>query len=126
MTTSQVYWLTRLDSLNTALTIGFVGGIILLCTVAFFGSMYADMATDTAEEERTVKKTVWRTVRTLGVIAVLSGVASIFVPTTKELVAIYGISYLTQNKDAREIPETALKVLNQQLKEMAGEEKEEK
>ncbi len=53
----------------------------------------------------------------------LFALLSCFVPTTKELVAIYGISYLTQNEDARAIPAEALKILNQKLKELGEPDK---
>jgi hypothetical protein len=118
MTTSEVYWLTRLDGIHDALIVGFAGGFMLLVIVSIFGFMHADLHTTTQAEEKLEKARVWRAIRLISIVAVLSGIASLLAPTTKELIAIYGLSYLTQNKDAREIPAQALKVLNEKLQEM--------
>lgn len=115
MTTFQVYWLTRLDpihSLLEALACVIAGGGLL----ALFVLLLSATIGENEEHFAYIKKVV--AYCSLGIL--LSGGASCLVPTTNELVSIYGISYLTTNKDAREIPAEALKVLNQKLKEMGS------
>ena len=119
MTTFQLYWLTRLDSLN-----GFLQLVVALCGLALLCSpfvymMLDDMTKDSTEHAKAAAKRVVKTGLSVGLSAAL---AMAFIPSTAELVAIYGISYLTQNKDAREIPAEALKVLNQKLKKLAEKE----
>jgi uncharacterized membrane protein len=120
MTTSEVYWLTRLDGIHDFLTTVCITLLIIAPCVLFFIWMMVDVKREGAEKDGSVKSfkrlSAWSIGACLG-----CGLLSCFVPTTKELIAIYGISYLTQNKDAREIPAEALKVLNQKLKEMESE-----
>ena len=53
------------------------------------------------------------------------GTASVFLPTTKEMVAIYVVPALANNEQVRSIPDTALKLadeyLKQKLDELIGE-----
>lgn len=117
MTTTEVYWLTRLDNLNTLFwLLGIAAGIALIITPFLY--MMLDVDASGAEQEREAKKTTARYFRRTLIACVGFCSLACFMPTTKELIAIYGISYLTQNKDAREIPAEALKVLNQKLKDM--------
>jgi hypothetical protein len=115
MTTSQVYWLTRLDNLNTFLIImACLAGLALILVP--FAWMMADVDDNATGKGFATGSAKWSPLVLVGSLA-----GSVFIPSTKELIAIYGISYLTQNKDAREIPAEALKVLNQKLKEMESE-----
>ena len=120
MTTSEVYWLTRLDGINTLLLLLCFGSLIIAFLLSLVSYLHADTSL-MGEEEESAKNFAKRALKLGLLTALLTGSASVFVPTTKELIAIYGISYLTQNKDAREIPAEALKVLNQKLKEMESE-----
>ena len=124
MTTFEVYWLTRLDNISDLLAIA-----LGICAVAaFFGPImihaYADTETDTKAEENRVKAMAVPFAKRAFIAFLAVAALRVFIPSTKELVAIYGISYLTQNKDAREIPAAALKVLNKELQELAGDNKD--
>jgi NADH:ubiquinone oxidoreductase subunit 6 (subunit J) len=119
MTTSEVYWLTRLDGIHDFLTVTAFILLVGVPVLALFTYMMADLNMDDNEDEQ--KATAAKIAKRGALLLAAAALLSCFVPTTKELIAIYGISYLTQNKDAREIPAEALKVLNQKLKEMESE-----
>lgn len=118
LTSMDMYWLTRLDSLNT-----WLGTVVVMAGLASVVSvLMAIVATfredDSAFDLRRIAKYI------VGVFFVL-GTISVFVPTTKEMVAIYVVPAIANNEQVRSIPDTALKLadeyLKQKLDELVGE-----
>ena len=86
ITTTQMYWLTRLDNVHDLLC-----GILVATCVAFgVLSVIAGIATfvsDSEDEQRKVAF-VWRMWRYIMLTVLAAGTIKVFTPTTKELAAI--------------------------------------
>ena len=81
---------------------------------------------DSSEEKRTTAKGSIYT----GIIALIVGLVLIFIPTTKEMLLIYGvggtIDYIKRNDTAKELPDKAVKALDKYLDEISKEKQDEK
>lgn len=110
ITAWDIYWITRLDGLNVFLCvcvicylIAFVGGAIFTCAREIWSEDFWPQA-----------KKIWR----WGAISFLVLVLiSVFIPTTKEVVAIYMIPKITNNEQVQKLPDNAMKALNGKFEE---------
>ena len=95
ITTGMMYWLTRLDYINTTAMVILVATImdILLLGIGFLCALSETTVDD--ENKKDVKKWFKRLFAILG----LSSAVAIFTPTTKEMAAIYIIPAVAQNED---------------------------
>ena len=94
MTWFDVYLFTRLDNINFFFVMICMLSIVIGCI--------------TVLGEKMVKRGwIW-----FAAIALISGVLSCLIPTTKEAAAIYLIPKLANNEQVHAIPENALKLLN--------------
>lgn len=109
---SELYWLGVLGSLHD------IGGAIvvvsLLVCVAL-GFWFFMCSTDGEEPSPIIKKVFKGSLFAI----VLGVVMAIFIPSTKNLLIIYGvggtIDYLKENKDANKIPDKCIKALDKYL-----------
>ena len=100
MSSGMIYWITRLDGINSAVNI--FAWVLLLGTI-------------TTYIVRAVKEEDW-SLKKLTSITVLVCATTCFVPTTKEMAMIYVVPNLVNSELAQEIPED-MKV----IKDMAVE-----
>ena len=105
---NEIYWITRLDSINCTLGILEVIGLILAVA-----NLWLFWVADYNKEER--EKSLHRAI-VLGILTSLLLIFNMFIPTTKEAYLIYGvggtIDYVKSNKEAAKIPDKAIKALN--------------
>ena len=103
ITSWDLYWITRLDGINTLLTIFFIVGTIVLIVAA---------ACYCAAEE---KKPAWALKPVIVIIII--GILATFIPDTKTMVAIVFVPKIVNNETVQQIPENAAKFINLKLKE---------
>lgn len=117
---NEIYWITRLDAINLVATV-----ICVSSTVALVMSIAAHLiGNDYDEDVRGLKKTTIP----LSIIAILSTVALIFTPTTKQAYMIFGlgttIDYCKNNEKVQELPDKTIKMLDKFIDEYLNEENE--
>lgn len=111
---TELYWITRLTSIKGLfIFLAIFGGIVMiwyfLCTLDSF----------TAEDvKRKYKKNIYRLIVPTAIFALLS----IFIPTTREALVIYGIGgtidYLENNETAKQLPDKVVIALDKYLDEL--------
>ena len=114
---SEIYWLTRLDSLNIL-----CGFILTACVVTAILTGVWVLADDDITSIRHKK---WFKTSLIG--AVISSLVLIFTPTTSEAFMIYGvggsIDYLKKNEIAKQLPDKCIEALDSWV-ESINEDKE--
>lgn len=122
ITSSQIYWVTRLDSFNDALLIiGVIFGIICLIAGIFlagtWGEPYGD--TDLPKAKRWFFRIFW--------IPILCIIISTFLPTTKEMAAIFILpkimNSVSQNEELKKLPNNILELANEWIETLKPEKK---
>ena len=106
----EFYWITRLDAINTAL-IGIFAvsvAIFIVCSVFYF----ADISD--GDEKPKMRKSLL----VLATVAIISALGAVFVPTTKQMCAIYFVEYMQENEDAKQLPDKAIKAANAYFDEL--------
>lgn len=117
ITESMMYWITRLDGIQTVFVLGTLVAIIISIM------MHVAILSDAYTKEKTIevlhesKKARWTSY--FSIIACV--LVLVFTPTTKEMAMIYTVPAITRSDVVREdLPELydyGVKVLKQQLQE---------
>ena len=83
ITTAQMYWLTRLDSVHSLLS----GILVVTCIALGILSVIATFVSDTEEDRRKAAfaRRIWLSA---ALISLTAGIIQVFTPTTKEMAAI--------------------------------------
>lgn len=115
---SELYWITRLDLITNTLVI-IISSLVIVGAIA--GIFYFN-ARDDAYNKEEVKKLNDYFVKFLKVyitVFIVSALLRIFIPTTKEALAIYGIGgtfdYIQQNDTAKHLPDKLINALDAYL-----------
>ena len=84
----EIYWITRLDYINTLLYV--ISGLSLVLTAIclVIGIAWDDIDED---KEKVIKKKALNIATYSVIIAIVFSTINIFVPTTKEMLMIYGV-----------------------------------
>lgn len=111
ITSSTIYWLTRLTYFNNLL-------IFLIFLFAFICIICGVIAASN-DPDLGAHGTKAATVVSIYfcIFSFISALGACFVPTTKEMAAIYIIPKIANNKDVGEIPANTAKLLNTKLTE---------
>ena len=109
---NEIYWITRLDSINCTLVIlEAIGVLLVVINLCIFWIVDYDSEEDEEKREKSLHRVI-----VLGILTSLLLIFNIFIPTTKEAYLIYGvggtIDYVKSNKEAAKIPDKAIKALN--------------
>ena len=103
----ELYWLTRLEYLHNFLVIIMAISGCITC----FSFIIWIMST---KEEETQK--IWLWLKRCFIILSISSVISIFIPSTKEALLIWGvgstIDYIQENETAKQLPDKCINALN--------------
>lgn len=109
---SELYWITVLGNISCVsglLSVVSVIGLIVLIIACIV--MYINGYTDDEDVKKVIKIT-----KMTGIFAISITVLTIFVPSTKEALLIYGIGgtvdYIKQNPTAKQLPDKCIKVLD--------------
>ena len=116
-----MYWVTRMDGINTFLILFIIpGGILSLCFLIL------SLIVDNSEK----KERLGKVLEYVGSATFIAGVILVFTPTTKEMLLIYGvggtIDYIKSNDTAKELPDKAVKALDKYLDEISKDKQDEK
>lgn len=117
---SEIYWITVMGHIRIASIIMVVASVISLLALAV---AIADNAGDDEDLDKKMKQHFKRIL-----IALAFGTAVlVFVPSTKEMLAIYGIGgtmdYIKGNEKARQLPDKVVDALDKWFDDENGEEK---
>lgn len=113
----EIYWLQRLGNINTLMWVVFViSSIALLISLIFLVlSLDDDLWWDDDKQKRQKKLSV-KSAKALIWVVSISCLGGIFVPTTNEMYAIYGIGgtidYLKENETAKQLPDKVVNALD--------------
>ena len=103
----ELYWLTRLEYLHNFLVIIMAISSCITC----FSFIIWIMST---KEEETQK--IWLWLKRCFITLSISSVISIFIPSTKEALLIWGvgstIDYIQENETAKQLPDKCINALN--------------
>ena len=123
------YWITRLDAINTTLLVFAVfSGIALgvLSIMAIVWHIGYDHKSDAYDEEKQEAKALRISSFITSIFFALFWAGAIFVPTTKEMCAIYVVNYLQTNEEAKQLPDKMIKAVNAYFDDLAKQHEEKK
>lgn len=110
---NEIYWLLILDDIEKIFAIATVLsciaiGVLLVVLLSYNG--------DNKEDEEEVQTHVWKWIKRLIVVVVLSVLCNIFIPNTKQAMIIWGvggtIDYIKSNDTAKQLPDKCIKALD--------------
>lgn len=128
----EIYWLTRLDSLRTFLTVFLVLSSVLLAVFIITRIFTEQLAEDGTYPEYNTKwmKIASKWIRGLIAPVILCSVALVFVPTTKTAFLIYGvggtIDWIRSDDVAKQLPHKVVLAADKYLEELISDDKEDK
>ena len=122
---SEIYWLTRIGVIGGACQVlAIVGLIIAICGIVFL-PIWLEVCCDDEKD----KKMTWVAVKTFLVVWFISIIGMLFIPTQKELLAIYGIGstidYIKSDDNAKELPDKAVDAMTKYLESIIDDKGEE-
>lgn len=105
------YWITRLDAICTAFTVIFAVSVAVCVVlgIVYFVDLYSG---DDGNPQ--MRKTIWVS----AMVAIISALGAVFIPTTKQMCAIYLVEYMQENEDAKQLPDKAIKAANAYFDEL--------
>lgn len=106
ITSWDIYWITRLDSINMFLILF---GLFLPFTILFW--MWT--GDEKENDELYYRKSIFSTIA----ISIIFLSSACFLPSTKEAAAIYLIPKIVNNQQVQKIPDNAIKLLNVKLEQ---------
>lgn len=117
---NEIYWITRLDSINSAVILLLVlGGCIIFGSIIGVFVTYCDFDRD----ESNVFKRILKWSIPINIVLLFS---YCLIPTTKEAFLIYGvggtIDYIKNDSIANQIPQKAIVALDKWVDELTKEE----
>ena len=108
---NEIYWMTVIGNLSTALTVVWIVALIIIVVMLLVLLVSEGDVIEDRDDEHTFFKWLKRFV----VCGVIAAMTNIFIPTTKELLYIYGIGgtidYIRTNDTAKQLPDKCIKVL---------------
>lgn len=131
-----IYWITRLDTINTILIITFIISLVgLLVSLIVYYCANGQSIHDKhhgydrdSEENREYANTAMKSIRYFIPIFSIITVLLVLVPTTKQALLIYGvggtIDYLKQNPTAKQIPDKCINALDKWVDSWTEEKKD--
>lgn len=122
----EIYWITRLDSIHTFV---FVSMMLSLMVSAGTGFFCVIESSEHHCDKELVKK-VLKYCKSSFVIFFILLLLKIFIPTTKEAFAIWGvggtIDYVKSNETAKQLPDKCIEALDKWVDSLNEEEKSKK
>ena len=105
----EIYWLQRLGGINTLMWVVFA---IALGLTIIFGAIWCVNTVD-GDDDNIICSKIFKSASIAMIISCLGG---IFIPTTNEMYAIYGIGgtidYHKENETAKQLPDKVINALD--------------
>lgn len=108
-----IYWITRLDAIYG------IGVVMIIFTAALgiCGLCLAPIVKDILDNHDDRNRPLVINIIKYIVVSMIIGILiSCFVPTTKEAIAIWAVPKVLNNQQVQQLPDNALKLVNEQLK----------
>lgn len=109
---SELYWITVLGNISVV-SVSVMGGLIFAWAVIAIGFI---ITSHCDSEDMKVRGHLKSVAKKALIPTIIFSLLSIFIPTSSELMAIYGvggvIDYVQENPDAKQLPDKYIKVLN--------------
>lgn len=109
---NEIYWMTVVGNLSTALMVVWIVALIIVLGMLF---VLAASGGDVIDDEDSAH-VFFKWLKRFVVCGVIAAMANIFIPTTKELLYIYGvggtIDYIKTNDTAKQLPDKCIKALD--------------
>lgn len=119
---SELYFMTVLG--NLGLLLGVTGVFCLLVGAWIYCTVWYDESVYDSQEEKEAQKRSKEKANNLFVIGFISVLLCCFIPSTKEMYAIYGIGgvidYVKGNEKAKKLPDKVIDALDKYLDEQKG------
>ena len=118
---NEFYWITRLDSIDTLLTVfGVIAVIILIIGLIAFGVTYDDDNFDSDDEGVQKMRKYFKRMIIISLIVFISvSTINTFIPSTKDAYIIYGVGgtfdYLKTNETAKQLPDKVVLAIDSYL-----------
>lgn len=107
---SEIYWITRLDSIVNASELIVVLGVVLS------GTAFSFFAINMSDENKKWISFWKKGFIICSVVTFFAGISSIFVPTSKDAMLIFGvggtIDYIKTNETIKQIPDKCINALD--------------
>ena len=133
---NEIYWITRFDSIHAlSVTCMIIGIVVSLVIIAVYYATNGQAIYDeshgyvsSAQENRSYRDVAKGVLKWCIPITIIFCLLSIFIPNTKEALAIYGIGgtvdYIKQNPTARQLPNKCINALDKWVDSWTEEKKE--
>lgn len=124
---NDIYWLITLGNLSSACTVIFVVSICALvpCVIIMFYNLDREW-----EREKKAFNSAFRVAKITAIILLTALLGIIFIPSEKQLYAIYGIGgvidYVKSNDTAKQIPDKVVNYLDAWIDKQIEDEKKNK
>ena len=109
---NEIYWMTIVGKLSTALMVVWIVALIIVLGMLF---VLAASEGDVIDDEDSAH-VFFKWLKRFVVCGVIAAMASIFIPSTKEMLLIYGvggtIDYIKTNDTAKQLPDKCIKALD--------------
>ena len=106
----DIYWITRLDGINTLFSIMGFTSLVLLIIGTWIGIM--TLAESEIKAKDFFKYWIPAVLTTFLFMSILT-----FTPTTKEGIAIWALPKIVNNEEIKQIPENFAKIVNDKLQD---------
>lgn len=120
----EIYWITRLGLLGEACMNLFICCIIVMLLLLIMYPLIIDTYSDLKEGQKSTCRKVFKFYILL---LCLSALGALFVPTQKEMYAIYGIGstidYIKSNEKAKQLPDKCIDALTRYVDSIEKENK---
>lgn len=118
------YWITRLDAIVTfsgVVAVIFGIAVIVLFTIS---AILCCTAFDKDDDDYKIGRKLMKIGVVSAIVTLLFSACAVFVPTTKEMCAIYVVDYLKDNEKVQKMPEQIIDAAANFLEEQAHKGKE--
>lgn len=109
---NEIYWMTVVGNLSTALMVVWIVALIIVLGMLL---VLATSEGDVIDDEDSAH-IFFKWLKRFVVCGVIAAMANIFIPTTKELLYIYGIGgtidYIRTNDTTKQLPDKCIKALD--------------
>lgn len=114
---NEIYWITRLDALSGWLiTFSIISGLVVFFSVIFYFNFRGDYEEYRHDSDKNWMMFYGEIFKISTPFFVLLAILTIFTPTTKEAMLIYGvgttIDYVKQNNTLQQIPDKCINALD--------------
>lgn len=121
---NEIYWITRLDWINTLL------GLFLLISLIVFLFFFIGFLISVGEVGNDFNNNDFRVLKTSFFSSALLSIAFVFTPSKKDMFMIYGIGgtidYIKSNDTDKQIPDKCINALDKFIDEYVNEDNNEK